>query len=188
MKDNQNLIQKHMGTGDEDECSVNNTTYAKSKTLPEQLTSKSTTNAAAIFLAQKNKNTHMNTSTSPRADSAQHAADTTQSVDEEFAGTSSAKPKDSHEHHRRVMPRLDLDDSIAAAREAIKQAKKDMMEARRVNKNEKRKKKETVAEVSPIELRGLGAHCSFETIWLGNRGCTQCQEGTTDWIAGVEQR
>ena len=143
MKDNQKLIQKHMGTGDEDECSVNNTTYAKSKTLQEQLTSKSTTNAAAIFLAQKNKNTHMNTSTSPRADSAQHAADTTQSVDEEFAGTSSAKPKDSHEHHRRVMPRLDLDDSIAAAREAIKQAKKDMMEARRVNKNEKRKKKDS---------------------------------------------
>ena len=97
----------------------------------------------------------MKTSTSPRADSAHDAADSTHSVDDDLAATSSARQKDTREHHRRVMPRLDLDDSIAAAREAIKQAKKDMMEARRVNKNEKRKKKRLLRKAAQLSSEDL---------------------------------
>jgi len=97
----------------------------------------------------------MSTSTAACADGAHDAADITHSLDDELAGTSTEQQKDSHEHRRRVLPRLDLDDSIAAAREAIKQAKKDMMEARRVNKNEKRKKKRLLRKAAQLSSEDL---------------------------------
>jgi len=59
------------------------------------------------------------------------AADTPPGDKDEHAAASTAVAKESHDHHRRVMPRLDLDESIT--------------EARRVNKNEKRKKKKASA-------------------------------------------
>ena len=54
----------------------------------------------------------------------QPAADTPSGDKGEHAPASTAVAKESHDHHRRIMPRLDLDESIAAAREAIKQATK----------------------------------------------------------------
>ena len=113
------------------------------------------TSTAAICAAQNNKTTRMDTSTATCADGAHDAADIRHSLHDELAGTSTEHQKDTHEHRRRVLPRLDLDDSIAAAREAIKQAKKDMMEARRVNKNEKRKKKRLLKKAAQLSSEDL---------------------------------
>jgi hypothetical protein len=44
-----------------------------------------------------------------------------------------------------------------SSHEAVNQNKKDMVETRQVNKNEKAQKK---TKGSPIELRRMGAHCS----------------------------
>jgi hypothetical protein len=98
----------------------------------------------------------------------QLAADTPPGDKGEHATASTAVAKESHDHHRRIMPRLDLDESIAAAREAIKQAKKDMMEARRVNKNEKRQKKRLLrkaAQLSSEDLERIAVlkRCELET-------------------------
>ena len=57
--------------------------------------------------------------------------------------------------HRRQRPRIDLDESIAAARDAMKQAKKDMVEARRINKNEKRKKQRLLRKAAALSSEDL---------------------------------
>jgi hypothetical protein len=117
----------------------------------------------------------------------QLAADTPPGDKGEHAAAGTAVAKESHDHHRRVMPRLDLDESIAAAREAIKQAKKDMMEARRVNKNEKRKKKRLLrkaAQLSSEDLERIAVlkRCELET--RDAQGANPKRHGTARQMSG----
>jgi hypothetical protein len=118
-------------------------------------------------LIETKKNTPMDLTTTPNAEGEQPAADTPLGVEGEHATTNSAVEKDSQDHQRRIMPRLDLDESIAAAREAIKQAKKDMMEACRVSKNENGKKRflRKAAQLSSEDLERIAIlkRCGLET-------------------------
>lgn len=61
------------------------------------------------------------------------------------AGAASGRPA-----RRAKKPRIDLDDSIAAARRAMLKAQKEVTEARRVARNERRKKQRLVKKASTL--------------------------------------
>jgi hypothetical protein len=92
--------------------------------------------------------------TTPIADGP-HAADAAPDQKSEPPAVESAIETVTQVTHRRQRPRIDLDDSIAAARETIKQAQQDMVEARRTTKNEKRQKQRTLRKAAALSSEEL---------------------------------
>ena len=81
---------------------------------------------------------------------------------------SDEKPASGGAAKRAKKPRIDLDDSIAAARAAMQKAQKEVAEARRVARNERRKKQRLVKKVSTLSPDDLERVAVLKRCGLAN--------------------